>query len=202
MLDTENKKFSVSQTSKEKQEIRDKSSKGYKEGEAVLRFKTLEGMEDKNPAMRDFPLARINLTQHPRQKKKYRVWPLMNLAVSVDDIELKMTHIIRGKDHRDNAERQKMFFKVFGKKYPWTFFMGRIKFKDLALSKRKITEAIKSGKFSGIEDERLPTIASLRKRGYNPKVFERFAEQRGLTEVDKVFDSREFFLFLENFNGE
>ena len=175
---------------------------GYKEGEAVLRFKTPEGMKHPNPAMRDFPLARINLTAHPLQKKKYRVWPLMNLAVSVDDIELKITHIIRGKDHRDNAERQKMIFEVFGKKYPWTFFIGRIKFKDLALSKRKITAAIKSGEFSGDEDERLPTIASLRKRKYNPEIFEKFAEQRGLTDVDKVIDSKEFFLILESFKDK
>ena len=78
--------------------------------------------------------------------------------------------------------------------------MGRIKFKDLVLSKRKITQAIESGEFSGVEDERLPTIASLRKRKYNMKVFERFAEQRGLTEVDKVVDSKEFFLILDSFN--
>ncbi len=66
--------------------------------------------------MRDFPLARINLTEHARQKKKYRVWPLMNLAVAVDDIEMKMTHIIRAKEHRDNAERQKMILKFLERK--------------------------------------------------------------------------------------
>ncbi|MEM3141338.1 MAG: glutamate--tRNA ligase family protein, partial [Candidatus Pacearchaeota archaeon] len=91
---------------------------GFNEGEAVLRFKS--SMKDKNPAMRDFPLARINLHYHARQGNKYRVWPLMNLAVAVDDIETKMTHIIRAKDHRDNAERQKMIYKVLGKKIPWT----------------------------------------------------------------------------------
>jgi glutamyl-tRNA synthetase len=53
-------------------------------------------------------------------------------------MELKMTHIIRGKDHMDNAKRQEMIFKIFGKKYPYAFFIGRIKFGDLVLSKRKI----------------------------------------------------------------
>ena len=122
----------------------------------------------------------------------------MNLAVPVDDMELKMTHIIRGKDHRDNAERQKMMFKVLGKKFPWTFFIGRLKFSDLILSKRKITEGIKSGEFSGEEDARLPTISSLRKRGYKPESFAKFVEQRGLTEVDKVIDSKDFFRAIEN----
>lgn len=174
--------------------------KGLGEGKAVLRFKS--DMKHKNPAMRDFPLARINEKTHPLQKKKYRVWPLMNLAVAVDDMELKMTHIIRGKDHRDNAERQKMIFKIFKKKYPWAFFIGRIKFTDLILSKRKITAAIESGEFEGWEDEKLPTVASLRKRGYRPEAFEKFVEQRGLTEVDKVIDSGEFFRIIDNFNKD
>ncbi len=179
--------------------------KGFSEGKAVLRFKTPEeegGMKNPNPAMRDFPLARINLTKHPRQGNKYRVWPLMHFAVPVDDIEYNMTHIIRAKEHMDNAKRQKMFYKVLGfeKKFPWTFFMGRIKFKDLPLSKRKIVAAIEAGEFSGWDDERLPTLSSLRKKGYKPEAFYKFAEQRGLTDVDKVMDSKDFFKVLDEFN--
>ena len=177
-----------------------KPKENYKQGEAVLRFKSNLGMQDPNPAMRDFPLARINEHEHPRQKKKYRVWPLMNLVVPVDDIELGMTHIIRGKDHMDNAKRQKMIFDVFGKKFPWTYFMGRIKFKDLVLSKRKLNAMIDSGEFSGDDDESIPTIASLRKRKYKSEAFAKFAEQRGLTEVDKVIDSKEFFKIIDTFN--
>jgi glutamyl-tRNA synthetase len=174
--------------------------KGYREGEVVLRFKS--SMDDPNPAMRDFPLARINEHEHPRQKHKYRVWPLMHLAVPVDDIEYKMTHVIRGKDHMDNAKRQKIFYAALGleKNFPWTAFMGRIKFTDLVLSKRKITAAIEKGEYEGWEDERLPTLASLRKRGYKPEAFAKFAEQRGLTEVDKVIDSKEFFKIIDGFN--
>lgn len=178
---------------------------GFGEGKAVLRFKTpdeIGGMSHKNPAMRDFPLARINTKSHPIQKNKYRVWPLMNLAVAVDDMELEMTHVIRGKDHKDNAERQKLIFKVFNKEYPWTFFIGRIKFTDLVLSKRKIESMIKSGEFSGHDDERLPTISSLRKRGYKPETFCKFIEQRGLTEVDKVISGKDFFEALDVFNSD
>ena len=193
------RKLSVKENLKRWEKMLDK--KGFKEGEAVLRFKSSGGMKHKNPAMRDFPLARINLSKHPRQKKKYRVWPLMNLAVTVDDIELGMTHIIRGKDHRDNAERQKMIFEVFNKKYPWTYFIGRIKFTDLVLSKRKITSLINKGFFSGSDDERLPTIASLKKRGYTPDAFEKYIIDRGLTEVDKVISSKDFFDVLNRYNS-
>ncbi|MDO8528462.1 MAG: glutamate--tRNA ligase family protein [Nanoarchaeota archaeon] len=176
---------------------------GFKEGDAVVRFKTPEkykGMKNPNPAMRDFPLARINEHEHPRQKKKYKVWPLMNLAVAVDDIEYKMTHIIRGKEHMDNAKRHKMIFDVFKKKYPWTAFMGRIKFKDIPLSKRKIVASIESGEYEGWEDLRLPTLFALRKRGYKPSAFAKLAEHQGLSEVDKVMDSKEYFSLLDGFN--
>ena len=192
------RKLSVEETKKRWEKMLDK--KGFKEGGAVLRFKS--GMQNPNPAMRDFPLARINTHEHPRQKNKYRVWPLMNLSVTVDDIELGMTHIVRGKDHMDNAKRQEMIYKVLGKedKIPWTFFMGRIKFTDIELSKRKIKAAIDAGEFEGWEDERLPTLASLRKRGYKPEAFWKLAEHRGLSDVDKVMDSKDLFRVLDEFN--
>ena len=171
--------------------------KGFGEGEVVLRFKS--NMKHKNPAMRDFPLARINLTAHPRKKKKYRVWPLMNLSVAVDDIEMGMTHIIRAKEHRDNAERQKMIFEVFEKEYPWTFFVGRIHFTDMNLSASQITKDIKEGKYSGWDDPKLPTIQALMKK-YKPEAFWKFSEHRGLSEVDKHLDKKEYFRLLDEFN--
>ena len=171
---------------------------GFNEGQAVLRFKS--DMKHKNPAMRDFPLARVNLTEHPKQKKKYRVWPLMNLAVTVDDIEMKMTHIIRGKDHRDNAERQKMIYKVLNKKFPWTAFLGRMHFKDMELSTTKMRQAIEKHEYKGWDDKRLPTIASLKKQGYKTSAFLKLAEQIGLAENDKVMEREEYFRLLDNFN--
>ena len=173
---------------------------GYKEHEAVLLFKS--DLEHENPALRDFPLARINESKHPKQGNKFKVWPLMNLSVTVDDIEYNMTHIIRGKDHKDNAERQKMIYNVLGfeKKFPITLFMGRIKFTDIEMSKRKIAEAIKKKEFEGWNDIRLPTVNVLRLRGYQPEAFELMTIQRGISEVDKVLSRKDYFDILDNFN--
>ena len=178
----------------------DKSEKAYKQGEAVLRFKS--DLQDKNPAMRDFPLVRINKEKHPLQGNKYKVWPLMNLAVTVDDIELGMTHIIRGKDHKDNAKRQRMMYKALGKEkqYPWTGFIGKIHFTDLELSCSKMKQGIEKGKYSGWDDKRLPTAASLKKQGYKPETFWAFVEQRGISEADKIISKKDFFEVLDNFN--
>ncbi len=170
------------------------NKEGYQPGEAILRFKS--DMKDKNPAKRDFPLARINLHKHPKVGNKYRVWPLMNLAVTIDDIELKISHIIRGKDHRDNAERQKLIYKSLNKKFPWTAFIGRVNFKGMKLSTTEFRKGIESGTYSGWDDPKLPTIISLKKKGYSPEDFYKLAELIGLSEVDKVIDQETYLKIL------
>jgi glutamyl-tRNA synthetase len=177
-----------------------KEKKRYDQGEAVLRFRS--DMKHPNPAMRDFPLARINETEHPRQWKKYRVWPLMNLSVTVDDIEMKLTHIIRAKEHMDNAKRQKMIFEVLGKKYPWDAYLGRWHIEGLRLSASEITAGVEEGKYSGWDDPELPTLQALAKKGYSPKAFHKMAEHRGLSEVDKKITKEEFFKLLDKYNKE
>src|SRR3989344_6319902 len=138
--------------------------KGYKEGEAVLRVKT--DIRHPNPAIRDWPAARIIDAPHPRQGTKYRVWPLMNLAVTIDDHESGVTHAIRAKEHMDNEKRQLYLYNYMNWPAPTQLYVGRLKFHDLELSKSKIRPMIESGKYSGWDDVRLPTLPALRRRGY------------------------------------
>ena len=59
---------------------------------------------------------------------------------------------------------------------------------------------IEKGKYSGWDDLKLPTIASLKKQGYKPSAFWKFAEKIGFSEADKVMDKKEFFTLLDSFN--
>jgi len=74
------------------------------EGTAVLRVKT--DLEHKNPAIRDWVAMRIVDAEHPRIGTKFRVYPMMNFAVAVDDHLLGVTHVLRGKDHLANSENR------------------------------------------------------------------------------------------------
>ena len=102
----------------------------------------------------------------------------------------------------DNAKRQEMFYQVFDKKFPWTFFMGRIKFSDMKLGKRYIKASIEAGEFSGWDDIRLPLARNFKRRGYQPEAFAKMVEQRGLSKVDKVLDKKDFYDVLDKFNRE
>jgi glutamyl-tRNA synthetase len=69
---------------------------GYAPGEAVLRLRT--DLADPDPAFRDRVLMRVSDLDHPRVGRKYRVWPMLEFSWAVDDVELGVTHVLRGKD--------------------------------------------------------------------------------------------------------
>lgn len=176
----------------------DKMFAEYKPGEAVLRLKT--NLKHKNPAMRDFALMRINDHEHPRQGTKHRVWPLMNLAVAVDDHLLGVTHTLRGKDHIDNEKRQRHIAECFGWNMPVALYVGRINFTDMRLSTTETKAKILEGKYTGWDDVRLPFLPALRRRGYQPDAFINYALDVGVSENDKNVSRQEFFKSVNHFN--
>ncbi len=172
----------------------------YKAGEAVVRIKT--NIEDKNPAMRDWPAMRINDHEHPRMGTKHRVWPLMNFSVSVDDHSTRVTHSIRGKDHMDNAKKQAQLYKMLDWEVPTCMYIGRVNFEGIELSTTKTRLAIERGEFTGWSDPRIAFLPALRRRGFQPGAFRKFAELMGLSQVDKTVSQEEFFKTLNAFNKE
>ncbi|MBW2989671.1 glutamate--tRNA ligase [Candidatus Woesearchaeota archaeon] len=174
--------------------------KGYKQGEAVARVKT--DIQDKNPAMRDFPVFRINDSEHPRQGKKYRVWPLMNMAVAVDDMESKVTHVIRAKDHHDNAMRQRYIYDYLDRRFPEAIFVGRINFKGMPVSCSKTRPLIENKTYGGWDDIRLPFLAALKRRGYTPEALARYSIDVGISLNDKTVTKDEFFKTINSFNKD
>ncbi len=177
-----------------------KMFKEYKPGEAILRIKT--DLENPNPALRDWPAMRINTHKHPKTGTKYKVWPLMNFSVVCDDHDLGITHSIRGKDHMTNEERQKQVRRLFGWKDPVALFFGRINFKGIKLSSTETRKKIEYGEYEGWDDIRLHTIRALKRRGYQPEAFIKFAIDMGLSLTDKTVDKKEFYKILNSHNKE
>ncbi len=175
--------------------------KGFKEGEAVVRFKS--DYKHKNPAMRDFPLLRINDEEHPRTGNKYRVWPLMNFSVSMDDMELGITHAVRGKDHADNAKRQELIHHIFKHRTPVAVSVGRINFTGgFPVSATKTKEKIEAGEIKDWDDIRIPFLGALRRRGYQAGALRKYAEEVGISKADKTVTMEEFFKTMNAFNKD
>jgi glutamyl-tRNA synthetase len=157
----------------------------YFEGEAVVRIKT--DLNHPNPAVREWPALRIidiDKYPHPRTGKKYRVWPLFAFCCGIDDHELKISHILRGKEHLTNSVRQHFLYDYLGWEYPEAIHYGRLKMPDSVLSKSKIRKGIEKKEFHGWDDPRLGTLKALRRRGYSPKTLRQFIISIGPKPVD------------------
>ena len=165
----------------------------YKPEEAVLVVKT--DLEHPNPAIRDFVGLRIDDTPHPRTGTKYRVYPLMNLAVAVDDHMLDLTHVLRGKDHLNNTYRQEYIYNYFGWKKPVYIHYGRVSIEEAQLKKSVTAKGIKEGAFSGWDDPRLGTLRAMRRRGIRPEAIRRYWVETGIKEVDIEFSWKTLYSF-------
>ena len=154
----------------------------YCENEATLVVKT--DLTHPNPAVRDFPALRIVDVPHPRVGDRYRVYPLYNFSVAVDDHLMGCTHILRGKDHLNNTLRQEYVYKHMGWPLPIFIHYGLVSIPDVQLKTSTIREEIEKGNYSGWDDVRLGTLRALKRRGFRPEAIRQFWVEVGVKPVD------------------
>ena len=76
------------------------------EGETVVEDEIRGEVRFPHSAIKDFVIARSDGS------------PLYNLAVAVDDLDMGITHVVRGEDHLSNTPRQVMVLKALGAEPP------------------------------------------------------------------------------------
>ncbi|MFW9853661.1 MAG: glutamate--tRNA ligase [Candidatus Thorarchaeota archaeon] len=157
----------------------------YPEKGAVVRLKS--GMALADPAIRDPALLRISEREHPRVGTKYRVWPLLEYSWGIDDHDLGISHIIRGKDLRKEGIIEQMIWKVFQWKEPKILLYGRMKLKGLKLSKSLTAKYIRDGTYLDWRDPRTWSLQSLKRRGIQKDAIHNALLKVGLSSVDVTF---------------
>ncbi len=161
------------------------------EAEAVLRVKT--DLQHKNPAIRDWVAMRIVEAEHPRIGSRYKIYPMMNFSVAVDDYLMGISHVLRGKDHLANSEKQKFLYDHLGWDIPVFIHYGRLKMDDVALSTSKAREGIQSGMYSGWDDPRLGTIQAIARRGITPQSIQELIQEIGVKISDSIISWKKIY---------
>ncbi|HIM33015.1 MAG TPA: glutamate--tRNA ligase, partial [Candidatus Poseidoniales archaeon] len=151
-------------------------------GDGIVVVKT--DLADPNPALRDFVALRVAEAPHPRQGDAWRLWPTYNFAVAVDDYRLGVTHVLRGKDHLNNTQRQQWVYRHLGWDEPQFIHYGLVSIPDTLLKTSTIREGLTAGEYSGWDDPRLATLAALRRRGYQPQAIMDYWVAAGVKEAD------------------
>ena len=92
--------------------------------------------------------------------------PLYNLSVVLDDIEMKITDVIRGQDHLTNAHKQVLLYQAFGAEPP------RFAHLPLILAPNK-------GKLSKRKHGEVVSLTTYRDKGFVPAAFRNFLALMG-----------------------
>ncbi len=153
-----------------------------KEGKASLRIKT--SLKHPNPAFRDRVIFRISEREHPKARKKYKVWPLLDFSWAIDDYLLGITHIIRGKELMIESEMEKYIWGIFNWPQKEIIHTGLLQISGIKLSKSKSREEVLSGKYLGWDDPRTFSLQSLKRRGIRPESIRKFCLSFGLTQTE------------------
>jgi glutamyl-tRNA synthetase len=157
----------------------------YGPGEASVVVKT--DLSDPNPALRDFVALRISDEPHPKTGDLYRVYPLYNYSVAIDDHLMGLTHVLRGKDHLNNTLRQKWIFRYLVWEPPEFHHYGFVSIADTVLKTSHIKASMADGKYSGWDDPRLGTLRALGRRGLSPEALRRYWVEASIRPIEISF---------------
>lgn len=155
---------------------------GYAPGDAVLRLRT--DLHEPDPAFRDRVLFRISDLDHPRVGHKYRVWPLLEFSWAVDDVELGVTHVLRGKELVIEDRMQRYVWDLLGIRGPPFLHWGLLRVREAKVAKSKANREIRSGAYDGWADPRTWSIRSLDRRGISMDALRTFILSFGLSLAD------------------
>lgn len=98
--------------------------------------------------------------------------PLYNLSVVIDDIDMGITHVIRGQDHLTNTHKQVLLYEALGAAVP------RFAHLPLILAPNK-------GKLSKRKHGEVVSLTTYRDRGFVPAAFRNFLALLGWSPPDE-----------------
>lgn len=152
----------------------------FKEGAHVLRAKI--DMASPNMKMRDPAIYRIRHAAHYRTKNAWHVYPLYDFAHALSDAIEGITHSLCSLEFENNRELYDWFIENLEvPSHPHQYEFARLAVTYTITSKRKLRLLVDSGKVTGWDDPRMPTISGLRRRGYSPRSLRNFIDRVGVS---------------------
>ncbi len=109
---------------------------------------------------------------------------MLEFSWAVDDIELGMTHVIRGKDLVIEDRMQRYIWDLLGIQGPPFLHWGILRVREAKVSKSKSYREVKSGLYDGWADPRTWSLRSLDRRGISMDAVRAFILSFGMSLSD------------------
>lgn len=159
----------------------------YQDGEKTLRAKI--DMASPNINMRDPVLYRILHMAHHRQGDAWCIYPMYDFAHPLQDSFEGVTHSLCSLEYDNHRPLYDWVIANTGvTSIPHQIEFGRLNITHTIMSKRYLRALVESGKVSGYDDPRLPTLVGLKRRGFTPGAIKSFVMSTGLSRVNSTVD--------------
>jgi glutaminyl-tRNA synthetase len=158
----------------------------FPDGSYVLRAKI--NMASPNMNMRDPVMYRILHAIHPHTGDKWCIYPMYDWAHGIEDSIEGITHSLCSLEFEDHRLLYDWFLDELGIYHPQQIEFGRYSLSYTVTSKRVLRPLVETGRLSGWDDPRLPTISGLRRRGYTPEAIKVFCESSGVARANSTID--------------
>ena len=166
----------------------------FAEGTKTLRAKI--DLASGNFNMRDPVIYRIRYINHHRQGTKWCIFPMYDFAHPIQDALEGITHSLCSLEYEEHRPLYDWVVSNVSIPYhkPRQIEFARLGIDHTVMSKRKLRQLVETGRVSGWDDPRMPTLCGLRRRGYTAKAVRDFCERIGVAKVTSTIE----YAFLEH----
>ncbi len=154
----------------------------FADGERVLRARV--DMASPNPVLRDPVMYRILHTPHHRTGDRWCIYPMYDWAHGQSDSIEAVTHSLCTLEFEANRPLYDWYIEQLGIFPSRQIEYARGNLTYTVTHKRHLTRLIESGRLSGWDDPRMPTLRGLRRRGVPPEAIRRFWSEVGVAKRD------------------
>lgn len=166
----------------------EKMRKGeFPDGAKTLRAKI--DMASPNINLRDPIIYRILHKSHHRQGNKWCIYPMYDFAHPLQDSFEGITHSCCSLEFDNHRVLYDWVIANCDMPHvPHQYEFGRLNITGMIMSKRYLRALVESGKVSGYDDPRMPTLVGLKRRGFTPEAIKSFILSTGLSRVNSTVE--------------
>ncbi len=166
----------------------------FPEGSKTLRAKI--DLASGNFNMRDPVIYRIRYMHHHRQGDKWCIYPMYDFAHPIQDALEGITHSLCSLEFEAHRPLYDWVVSNISIPYhkPRQIEFARLGIDHTVMSKRKLRMLVETGRVSGWDDPRMPTLCGLRRRGYTARSIRTFCERIGVAKSANTIE----YAFLEH----
>ncbi|MCK5731788.1 MAG: glutamine--tRNA ligase/YqeY domain fusion protein [Tenericutes bacterium] len=169
----------------------------YADGEKTLRAKI--DMASPNMNMRDPVIYRIIHIEHHNTGNKWCIYPMYDFAHPIQDSIESVSHSLCSIEYDDHRILYDWFVEKCDMPHiPHQYEFGRLNITNTIMSKRYLKKLVDSNLVKGYDDQRMPTLTGLRRRGYTRDSIRNFVLSTGLSRINSTVSSEMLETTLRN----